>query len=314
VLFSGAAQVASPVSGGRVVRRCTAELSARDVGWLGRHLSRTKLGLALGAGGAKCFAHAGVLQVLEGAGYEVDYVAGSSMGAVVAVWRALGLTAAQIVATLEERCAPEPVVEAIFRKGETGGGREVFARIFRETTTDRAFGDLTIPATVMTADLASRSPAPIRSGPLWEALVAALSIPGLYEPYVRGAQRLVDAVTLTPVPLDAVVEAGADVTIAVNLLGRETLPRWPGADELLAPPATHHGKGRDTVVEVLELAQVDASARQTARADVPVTPRFGPGSWRNMQLGPQCLEAGRVAAEAALSHLAVLARPQGAAA
>jgi hypothetical protein len=68
------------------------------------------------------------------------------------------------------------------------------------------------------------------------------------------------------------------------------------------------------VFEVLELTQIDASARQTARADVPVTPRFGPGSWRNMQLGPQYLDAGRMTAEAALSHLAVLARPQGAAA
>ncbi len=314
VLFSGAAETALPVSGGRVVRRCAAELSARDVAWLGRHLARTKLGLALGAGGAKCFAHAGVLQALEGAGYEVDYVAGSSMGAVVAVWCALGLTAAQIVATLEERCVPEPVVEAIFRKGDAGGGREVFARIFRETTADRTFADLTISATVMTADLASRSPAPIRSGPVWEALVAALSIPGLYPPYVRGAQRLVDAVSLTPVPLDAVVEAGADVTVAVNLLGRETLPRWPGDDGHLAPSTAHGGKARDTVMEVLELAQIDASARQTARADVPVTPRFGPGSWRNMHLGPQCLDAGRVAAEAALSHLAALARPQGVAA
>jgi NTE family protein len=314
VLFSGAAETVSSVGEGRVMRRCAAELPARDAGWLGRHVARTKLGLALGAGGAKCFAHAGVLQVLEGAGYEVDYVAGSSMGAVVAVWRALGLSAARIAATLEERCAPEPVVEAVFRKGDAGGGRKVFARIFRETTADRAFADLTIPATVMTADLASRSPAPIRSGPLWEALVAALSIPGLYPPYVRGAQRLVDAVSLTPVPLDAVVEAGADVTLAVNLLGRETLPSWPGEDGRLVPPAAHTGKARDTVVEVLELTQVDASARQTARADVPVTPRFGPGSWRNMQLGPQCLEAGRVAAEAALSHLAALARPQGAAA
>lgn len=314
VLFSRAVETASPVSGGRIVRRCAAELPARDVAWLGRHVARTKLGLALGAGGAKCYAHAGVLQALEGAGYEVDYVAGSSMGAVVAVWRALGLTAAKIAAMLEERCAPEPVVEAIFRKGDAGGGREVFARIFRDTTADRAFADLTIPATVMTADLTSRSPAPIRSGPLWEALVAALSIPGLYPPYVRGAQRLVDAVSLTPVPLDAVVEAGADVTIAVNLLGRETLPRWPGDDGHLAPPTADNGKARDAVVEVLEVAQIDSSARQTARADVPVTPRFGPGSWRNMKLGLQCLEAGRVAAEAALSHLAALARPQCAAA
>jgi hypothetical protein len=117
------------------------------------------------------------------------------------------------------------------------------------------------------------------------------------------------------VPVDAVVvEAGADVTVAVNLLGREILPRWPGNDGHIAPSTAHDGKARDTVMEVLELAQIDASARQTAHADVPVTPRFGPGSWRNMQLGPQWLEAGRVAAEEALSRLAALARPQGAAA
>jgi predicted acylesterase/phospholipase RssA len=230
------------------------------------------------------------------------------MGAVVAAWHALGLTAAQIAATLEERCAPQPVVDAIFRKG-AAGGREIFARIFRETTADRAFVDLTIPATVMTADLASRSPAPIRSGLVWEALVAALSIPGLYPPYVRGAQRLVDAVSLTPVPLDAVVEAGADVTVAVNLLGRETLPRWPGEDGRLAPPAAARGNARDTVVEVLELAQVDASARQAARADVPITPQFGPGTWRDMRLGPLFLAAGVEATEAHLTRLGALARP-----
>jgi NTE family protein len=83
------------------------------VAWLGRHLTRTKLGVVLGAGGAKCFAHAGVLEVLERAGYAIDYLAGSSMGAVVAVWRALGMTVADIAATLQERCTPDTVVEAI---------------------------------------------------------------------------------------------------------------------------------------------------------------------------------------------------------
>jgi hypothetical protein len=61
-----------------------------DVAWLGRHLSRTKLGLALGAGGAKGYAHVGALRVLEDAGYTVDYVSGSSIGAMVGAWLALG--------------------------------------------------------------------------------------------------------------------------------------------------------------------------------------------------------------------------------
>jgi NTE family protein len=307
VLVSDDAVVPSPSHEYRVVRRCGSTLTPADVAWLGRHLSRTKLGLALGAGGAKSFAHAAVIDVLERAGYHIDYVAGSSMGAVVAVWRALGQSGSDIAATLRERCSPAAVVDAIFRQGAMGQGVEQFSRIFRETTSDRAFADLSIPATVMTADLASRSAAPITTGPLWEALMAALAIPGLYSPWVRGEQRLVDAVSLAPVPVDAVIEAGADITVAVNLLNRETLPRWPhGGGQ--GPGAIAPSRLRDTVVEVLELAQLGASARETARADVPVTPLFGPGTWRQMELGGLFFDAGRAAAEAGLPLLGKLAR------
>lgn len=293
-----------------VVRRCGFTLTPADVAWLGRHVSRTKLGLALGAGGAKSFAHAAVIDVLERAGYHIDYVAGSSMGAVVAVWRALGQSGSDIAAMLRERCSPAAVVDAIFRQGAMGQGVELFSRIFRETTSDRAFADLSIPATVMTTDLASRSAAPITTGPLWEALMAALAIPGLYSPWVRGQQRLVDAVSLTPVPVDAVIEAGADITVAVNLLSRETLPQWPH-DGRQEPGAIVPGRPRDTVVEVLELAQLGASARETARADVPVTPLFGPGTWRQMELGGLFFDAGQAAAEAQLPLLGKLARAAG---
>jgi len=294
--------------GYRIVRRCAVDLTGKDVAWLGRHLSRTKLGLSLGAGGFKCFAHAGVIKVLEGTGYSIDCVAGSSMGAVVGVWLALGMTGSEIEAMLREY-GSDAVVNSIFRKGAAGDGLEVFTRIFRETTADRTFADLAIPATVMTADLAGRCPAPIRTGPLWEALMAALSVPGLYSPWVRGEQRLVDAVSLTPVPLDSVIETGADVTIAVNLLGRETLPEWPFDCGSLVIPNLARGQARDTVIEVLELAQLDASARQTSRADVPITPVFGPGTWRHAHLGSLFIAAGQKAAEAQLPILSRLARP-----
>lgn len=309
LLADGAETGAPPSDEYRVVRRCATDLTGRDIAWLGRHLSRTKLGLALGAGGAKAFAHAAVVEALERAGYCIDYVAGSSMGAVVAVWLALGMTGAEIATTLREQCGGEDVAASLFRKGAAGDGVEVFTRIFRETTGDRSFDDLSIPVTVMTADLAGRCPAPITTGPLWEALLAALAIPGLYPPRVRDQQRLVDAVTLTPVPLDSVVDAGADITIAVNLLGREALPHWPGDDGGVAAQVGTPRHARDVVVEVIELAQLDASARQTARADVPITPCFGPGTWRHMQLGGLFFAAGCRAAEAQLPLLEKLARP-----
>ena len=281
-----------------------------DLAWLGRHLARTKLGLALGAGGAKGFAHVGVLRTLERAGYTVDYVAGSSIGAWIGAWLACGMDADTVDRTLRTAFTPD-VVGALFR--QAAGSRaasERMAQLARVTTDDRDFRDVTTPLVIMAADLMARQPLPIATGPLHEALVAAMAVPGLYAPVVRGAHRLVDAVALTPVPTEVVRAAGADITIAVNLLGRETLPAWPGID----PPDPFRGRSaaaeRDTVVEVLELAQLDAAARETQRADIPITPRFGPGTWRHFQLGDYFLDAGAAAAEAALLALAELARPQ----
>ena len=114
------------------------------------------------------------------------------------------------------------------------------------------------------------------------------------------------------------VEAGADITIAVNLLGREALPRWPDDKGTGSPvdvttgSSGSGGRVRDTVVEVLELAQLEASTRVTAQADVPITPRFGPSTWRHVRLGPRFVAAGAEAAETQLARLAALARPSGA--
>ena len=80
-----------------------------DVAWLGRHLTRAKLGLALGAGGAKGFAHVAAIRALGQAGYTIDYVAGSSIGAWVATWLALGCDADTIERRLRTTFSTENV-------------------------------------------------------------------------------------------------------------------------------------------------------------------------------------------------------------
>jgi len=295
----------------RVVRSIRPERSGRDVAWLGRHLARTKLGLALGAGGAKGYAHVGVLRVLEEAGYTVDYVAGSSIGAMVGSWLALGRDAAEIEAIMRRAFAPENV-SAMFKIALSGmsTGLEVHTGVCRETTRERTFEDLEIPLSVMAVDLNSRQPAPIREGPLWEALLASTAVAGLFPPLVRGGQRLVDGVALVPVPTGAVIGDGADITLSVNLMSRETLSEWPGEPSPTPPPARSGSRMLDTLLEVIDLAQIDASVRNAALADVVVTPQFGPGSWRDFHLADLFLDAGRRAAEAGLPALRSLARPQ----
>ncbi len=278
---------------------------------LGRLLVRTRLGLALGAGGAKGYAHVGVLQVLEEAGYTVDCVGGSSIGAMVGAWLALGMTAAEVEATMRVRFSPQNVAEMFtLTFAGTSGGVELHRRMCRETAGEKSFRELKVPFVAMAVDLNTRQPAPIREGPVWEGLVASTALAGLYPPFLRDGQRLVDGLALVPVPTTAVAEAGADIMVSVNLMSRETLPAWPSAD-VPAPAGLRRTTGTlDTLLEVMDLAQLDASVRHAALADVVITPRFGPSTWRDFHLADLFLAAGREAARAQLPSLHALARPQ----
>ena len=267
---------------------------------LGRRLARASVGIAFGAGGAKGWAHVGALRSLQRAGDVLDAVAGSSIGAWVGAWTALGHEAGTVGQLLRDRFDAD-AVQAMFRRGGADG-TAVMARLARETTADAAFADLAMPLTVLTADLSAQRPVALTEDGVADALVAAMTVPGLYPPVRRGDQRLVDAVVLTPVPTAAL--AGVDVTIAVNSLGRQALPAWPGA-----PGPERAARDRDPVVESLELASSGAAAAQTAAASVPVTPRFGPGTWRDFRHADRFLAAGEEAMEQALSGLRALARP-----
>jgi NTE family protein len=288
---------------------------AHDIAWLGRHLARTKLGLALGAGGAKGYAHVGAVQVLERAGYTIDYVGGSSIGAIVGAYVALGMSSAEIDATLRESFTPENIAE-VFKLSLSGEstGRDVMTRILRETTGDRTFEDTQIPLVAMAVDLSAGLPAPIREGPIWRALLASTSLAGMFPPLEMDGQRLVDGLALVPVPVGAVAADGADVMVSVNIMSRDTLEAWPGQAPPEPEPKRRGSRMLETLLEVMDVSQLDTSVRNAAQADVVVTPRFGPSSWRDFELADLFLAAGRQAAEEQLPALRSLARPQAAAA
>jgi predicted acylesterase/phospholipase RssA len=139
--------------------------------------------------------------------------------------------------------------------------------------------------------------------------MGATALAGLFPPYVRDGRRLIDGVALVPVPTDAVADLGADVTLSVNILSRDVLDAWPGQDAT-EPPAPARQSLLATLLEVLELAQLEASTQHAAKADVVVTPRFGPGSWQDFHLADLFLAAGRVGARESLDALGAMSRPQ----
>src|SRR5207249_10014405 len=132
--------------------------------------------LALGAGGAKGYAHVAAIRVLQWVGFTIGCVVGSRLGAWVGAWLALGMDEDTIERTRRAEFTAE-VAEALFRRGAAGqrSGTEVMARLARETTGERAFESLGTPLVVMAADLQGRRPAPIATGPVHEALVTAMT-------------------------------------------------------------------------------------------------------------------------------------------
>jgi NTE family protein len=298
-----------------VIRDCPRQpgfpLADKDLSWIGRHLTRTKLGVALGAGGAKGWAHVGFLQVLEEAGFTVDYVGGSSIGGFVASQVALGYDAAGVADRFHAAFSPENVAQ-LFKSPLVGtAGLEMLTGMLKEATKGAFFSHTKIPLAIMAVDLTDRAPVVQRQGPLWEALLAALSVAGVFPTQERNGHRLIDAIALVPVPTAAVVEDGADVVVSVNLLGTESLERWPGVpDEPEGEPAKPRRRGPlDTILEAMDLSQLDTSARHAALADVVVTPRFGPAEWRDFHLADLFLNAGREAAREQLPALRSLCRP-----
>ena len=298
-----------------VIRDCPRQqgfpLADADLAWIARHLTRTKLGVAFGAGGAKGYAHVGFLQVLEEAGYTVDYVGGSSIGGFVASQLALGYNAAEIDERFRNTFSPENVGQ-LFKSPLVGSvGLETLTGMLKEATKGAFFSHTSIPLVIMAVDLTARVPVAQRQGPLWEALLAALSVAGVFPTQERNGHRLIDAIALVPVPTAAVLEDGADIVVSVNLLGTETLERWPGVpDEPEDEPAKPRRRGPlDTILEAMDLSQVDTSARHAALADVVITPRFGPAEWRDFNLADLFLEAGREAAREQLAALRALSRP-----
>ena len=203
-------------------------------------------------------------------------------------------------------------VAAIFKLsfGGLATGVDKLREICYESTDGLTFSDLVIPAVIMAVDLNSKRAKAMTEGPLWEVLMAAGAVPGMYPPYQLNSERLVDAIALVPVPTEAVRAVGADIVVSVNLMSWDTLPAWPTNVQPPSAPATTGSRMLDTVLEVVDLMQLDCSTRQAAKADIVITPRFGPATWRDFQLSDLFQAAGRAAAEEQLPALRSLVSPQ----
>ena len=177
--------------------------------------------LALGSGGARGYAHIGVIDELHSRGYEVVGVAGSSMGALVG-----GLFAAgsldeftQWATTLTGPAVLRLLDPSISAAGVLRAGKILDA--VRELLGAVTIEDLPIPYTAVTTDLIAGRSVWLQRGPLDEAIRASIAIPGVIAPHVLDGRLLADGGILDPLPLAPITAANADITVAVSVSGMD---------------------------------------------------------------------------------------------
>jgi NTE family protein len=184
---------------------------------MARDLTGLKVGIAMGGGGYRGYAHLGVLRVLERAGVPIDYLAGTSAGAMVGCLLALGHSPDAIADILDAGSAS--VFHPTLPRKSLLSDNAV-QRFISRIIGDARFEDLRIPLAIVAADIASGREVVFTRGLLWPAVLASLSIPGVFPPRVIGMYTLVDGGVVNPVPSDVASAMGANVVLGINLKGR----------------------------------------------------------------------------------------------
>ncbi|WP_228373160.1 patatin-like phospholipase family protein [Demequina silvatica] len=180
---------------------------------------RPRIALSLGSGGARGYAHIGVLDEIEARGWDVVGVSGTSMGALVGGLHAAGGLAAyrEWAESLTRRDVLRMLDPAFKGAGAIRADR--IMRRLDEILDGRVIEDLPIPFTAVATDLLSQSEVWFTEGPLVDAIRASIAIPTVITPVRHGGMLLADGGILNPVPVIALTAVRADATIAVNLSG-----------------------------------------------------------------------------------------------
>ncbi|HXG85994.1 MAG TPA: patatin-like phospholipase family protein [Pyrinomonadaceae bacterium] len=287
---------------------------------------RPKIGLVLSGGGARGFAHIGVLKVLEENHIPVDYVAGASMGALVGALYATGRTPAEmerIVETLDwdVLLRGKPAFDDLnYRRKEdrrnlpgsitlTGKGKNIrlpgslnpgheiglaLDRLMLAYGENTDFDRLPIPFRAVATDLVNAETVVLKSGSLSRALRATMAIPAVFAPVELNGKILADGGILNNIPTDVAVDMGADIILVVNIetqLGdRSSLQDLVGI-----------------LGQTFYVATVENSRRSLRQADIIIAPDLKNYGTFDFGAGKEIVELGYSGAQAKVALLKSLA-------
>ncbi len=279
--------------------------------------NRPRIGLVLGSGSARGWAHLGVIEALAGRGVTPDIVCGCSMGALVGATHANGRTAAlaEWVAGLNWQEVLR-LFDLDLQSGLIRG--EKLMRFWTERFVAGGFDTLRMPFACVATDLGNGREVWLREGEVLEAVRASLALPGLFAPVRRDGRWLVDGGLVNPIPVSLARAMGADIVIAVDLGADLALHDSAGS----ASDAHTAGLGRlaqmftfrndehslsllSVINATIHIMQVRIARSRLAGdpADVTLTPRLGQMGLMDFHRGAEAIAAGHEAVRLAWPQL-----------
>jgi len=282
-----------------------AELT-QAVDFVARHIARQTVGIAFGGGGARGFAHLGVLERLLHYGVPLDYIAACSSGIIAPGMYLIGKSIAESEAIFLE--IQRHIVQLTFPRTSIFSNKGL-KRMLRDYCGDIRFEDLTTPFAVVAVDLSKRAGVVLDRGLLWQAALASVALPGIFPPVMIGEHILMDAGIHDPVPIRLVRKMGADILIASELGGQDP-PSLESATPWLEESLDgqqqkgHHSPHLvDIILRTYDLAMATIGMHSIREADVVIRPKLHRVSLRQFSEGRKFVTAGREAIEQAIPAL-----------
>ncbi|MBN2908276.1 patatin-like phospholipase family protein [Polycladomyces sp. WAk] len=246
-----------------------------------------KIGLALGSGGARGWAHIGVLKVLREAGIPVHMIAGSSMGSLVGALYANNLKL-DMIEGLATRLKRKYWVDlTVPRKGLIIGDK--VRELIRLLTHGKSIEELSIPLAVVATDIIKGERVVFTSGPVDLAVRASISIPGIFEPVEWEDKILVDGGVIDRIPITVVREMGADLVIAVDVVPRFNKVKIRSIFDVIA--------------QTLGVMERQILSRQLIEADFLIHPELSEISPTAFHQVEKCIRLGEEAARAHVERI-----------
>lgn len=181
--------------------------------------------LVLGSGGARGLAHIGAIEALEERGYNITSIAGCSMGSIIAGMYAAGQIkeAKDWFLSVDKQLILRMMDMNLLSGNSIVKGQRIIEEL-KKVVPDRPMENLQIPCTIVASDMMSTEEVIFRTGSLFEAIRASISIPLFFAPVQIGDRLLIDGGILNPLPLHIVERTKGDILVAADISGKDRMP------------------------------------------------------------------------------------------